>query len=180
MPAKKSPKAPNISKKEDLKDSPITPYDSIGAAAAAERVPVPVLRKAKRAGAPGFKGSRVYFGPELRAWLADNMDRVTGATEDQIKEEKLRALRWNNDLKDKLYVRRAEVEQWIAATTEKIKSILRKKLRNELPPKIEGLRAAEISAKMESEVIGPICRLLRFVEEDSKQEATEGTEKTRA
>jgi len=145
--------------------------DSIGAAAARMNLTVGVVRKAKRMGAPGFKGSRVY--PELlQPWIAENLDRLTDKTKDQIEEERLRGLKWDNDLKDRLYVKRGEVEAWITDLAEKIKNVLRKKLRNELPPKLEGLRAAEISAKMEGEVIGPICRLLRF--EPEAQSGTRG------
>jgi hypothetical protein len=188
VPAKKSSKAPKNSSKEELGEVPSSDfqvphnledavYDSIGAAAAGENIDLEVLKRAKRMGAPGFKGSRVYFTKKLRAWLEDNWDRLTDQTKKQIEEERLRKLRQENDLWDKLYVQRAAVETWLGGRAEKIQNLLRKKLRNELPPKIAGLKAPEISAKMETDVIVPICKLLRFDPEES--EAGEQKEKKR-
>lgn len=61
---------------EDEQPAKSTSYDSIGAAAAGLGVSVSVLRKAKRAGAPGFRGSRVYPA-ELLPWLKEKTRPLT-------------------------------------------------------------------------------------------------------
>lgn len=85
-------------------------------------------------------------------------------TKSDLEWEKLfqqcRELKRVADEKAGLLIPKAEVDAWLTGAIEAIKSILRNKLKNELPPKLEGLRAPEIAAKME-DVIAAVCRELR-------------------
>ncbi len=82
----------------------------------------------------------------------------------QLEYEKLyqqcRELTRIGDEKAGLLIPKAEVEAWLTSAIEAIKTLLRNKLKNELPPKLEGLRAPEIAAKMD-DVIAAVCRELR-------------------
>ena len=141
-------------------------HDSIAHAAAAWEIKPALLKLAKKAGAPGFQGSRVY--PEkLLPWLVKWLWDLSKLKEQEnfktlIEAEKARGAKWKNDLNDGLYIRRAEVDAWQIETIEKIKALLPAKLLNELPPKLEGLRAAEIAARLEP-LIPELCALLRWV-----------------
>lgn len=72
--------------------SEVTAYDSIGAAAAGLGVSVAVLRKAKRAGAPGFRGSRVYPG-DLLPWLQADRSTHQAADDKDSLERRLLAIK---------------------------------------------------------------------------------------
>lgn len=140
-------------------------YDSIGSAAAALNIAVPALRRAKRQGAPGFKGSRVYPAL-LLPWLQarEKNAPIIGddktALECAILRRKLEDMEFESQKQRGLYNLKSDEDAWKRATAEKIKAILRTKLKNELPPKLEGLKAAEISAKMDP-LIAEIVELFR-------------------
>ena len=154
-------------------------YDSMGAAAAAMDVPISTLKWAKRQGAPGFRGSRIIRS-ELEPWLktkggeisADNPAGLLDKNLWECRRLKLQCEKLERQEKErqKELVPFAEVETWMLNTAEAIKTILRHKLRNELPPKIEGMRAAEIAAKMDP-LIAEIVGLLRAM--DGKAVAAE-------
>lgn len=160
-------------------------YDSIGAAAAALSVPVALLKRAKRNGAPGFRGSRVYPS-ELLPWLKKREAEVAtsngpagGGAADLLDKNlwecrKLRLQCEKIERQEKERTREliafAEIETWMLNTAEQMKTVLRHKLRNELPPKIEGLRAPEIAGRMD-EVISEIVGLMRFEGVDDEKKA---------
>lgn len=72
---------------------------------------------------------------------------------------------YQRDCLAKYYVA-ADVDAFLSETGAAIKNLLRKKLRNEMPPKLEGLRAAEIAAKMDP-LIAEIVKLFRFIHPDA-------------
>lgn len=128
-------------------------YDSIASAAATLSVDVRLLRIAKKNGAPGFVGSRVYPA-KLLPWLVQSLwDSSRIKSEESFKTlidaEKHRRLKLANDEQSDKFYERADVDAWLIETIEKIKAKCGAKLINELPPKLEGLRAPEIAARLE-------------------------------
>lgn len=141
-----------------------TSYDSMAAAAAAMNVPLPHLKRLKREGAPGFKGSRVY--PMLLLPHLKQASPAPGGFEDKYSLEcavlrrKLEDMEFEGQKQRGLYNLKTDEDAWKRQTAEKIKAILRTKLKNELPPKLEGLKAAEIAAKMDP-LIAELVELFR-------------------
>lgn len=135
-------------------------YDSMGAAAAAEGIDIGILKKAKRNGSPGFRGSRVFM-LEVKKFLYPNGEKgeqrdlfeTSDELDRKLKKMKLAKLKREEDEAMGRLVQREEVKTWMLGTAEKIKSILQCKLKSELPPKLEGLRAPEIAARMEAVIV---------------------------
>lgn len=145
-----------------------TSYDSIGAAAAALGISRVLLRRAKLQGAPGFRGSRVYPA-ELLPWLRQREACGPGAGL-PLDKEALECVRLRQRIEHEAYeferdkgewIRRAEVEAFFLEVGERIKTVLRTRLKNDLPPKLVGLQAPEIAARMDS-VIAELIHLWRF------------------
>lgn len=63
-------------------------------------------------------------------------------------------------IKKKEYRKVSEFETWLVDKIEQQKLLLSQKLKNELPPKLVGLRAPEIAGKMEP-MIAEICQVLQ-------------------
>lgn len=144
-------------------------FDSLAAAAAhlAPQLELSIaacerlLKRAKKSGAPGFQHSRVYV-EELFPWLKLHFQSEelklasAGDKESALKCRRLRNQCERGEFAFSVdrgeYVKRAEVEAWLIGAAQKIKAALAQKLRNELPPKLEGLRAAEIADKMDVEI----------------------------
>lgn len=70
-----------------IKSGSVDSFDSMAQAATGLGIELRVLKAAKRAGCPGFRGSRVY-GSEVKAWLAEHPQ--VGKASD-LRERKLRA-----------------------------------------------------------------------------------------
>ena len=135
-----------------LADLPKDPraYDSIAQAAKMMGVPRSVLQKLKRAGAPGFHGSRVYPG-ELRPHLeAAQKDKAPDAPLDRETLENRRLLAQCERIeRDNLaeagkLIALAPVLTAIAGIGEQLKGQLRAIYEDELPPVIAGLSAEAI------------------------------------
>lgn len=135
------------------------------AAAAASGLHIDIIRWAKAEACPAFRHGRVHMA-ELKPWIEANRDKLAGqgVTKEQVeirlKLLKCEAQEHTNALNRKEYVRWATVEEWQGGLGERLQSILSSKLKDELPAKLEGLRAAEIAAKFEG-VIEEICKLAR-------------------
>jgi len=136
----------------DLRPHPKNPraYDSIAQAAKMMGVPRSVLQKLKRAGAPGFHGSRVYPG-ELRPHLeAAQKDKPPDAPLDRETLENRRLLAQCERIeRDNLaaagkVIALAPVLTAIAGIGEQLKGQLRAIYEDELPPVIAGLSAEAI------------------------------------
>lgn len=138
-----------------------TYFDSMQAASAALDIPKGTLQWAKDKGLPGFKGSRVYPMLLLPALEKERSKGTAGGTaprdkravETEILIEKLDQLRWEKQRDRGEWIEFAVVKDWQVTKSEQIKSILRAKLKNEMPPKLEGLKAAEIAARMEPLIV---------------------------
>lgn len=147
--------------------------DSIAQAEAMSGLDKIILQWAKKKGCPAFRGSRVYVD-ELLVWLEINKPQVKEGelpskddVEVLIKLEKLEDLKFKNSKNREAFYKREDVDAWVVAAAEKLKSLLSLKLKNELPPKLVGLKPDEIAAKMDP-VILEICKIFRAPIEKTK------------
>ena len=143
-------------------------YDSIAAAAAGLKISKDVLLRAKNGGAPGFRGSRVYPF-ELLPWLRKHGSEFKKPDPDKSELEKKRLAQriefeqWQFERAKGEWIRKDDVDTDLIQLAERIKAAIQRKFLNELPPKLVGLHAAEISARVESE-LPALYRLIRFLE----------------
>jgi len=143
-------------------------FPSMAAAAAALNVPKSLLKKLKNDGCPAFVGSRVKED-QILPWMQAQEAMGESDLGDDKESLERRFLMVRIERQQLAYrkesdalIERGEVESFLLGAIERIKAILREKLKNELPPKLEGLRAPEISARMD-EVIPRICSTLKYM-----------------
>ena len=143
--------------------------DSIGQAVPMSGFPRAVLKWAKNHGCPAFKGGRVYVD-KLIPWLEENKPEYDGKhlpPKEEIQVlillESLENKRTQNALFRNEYIRVAKVRQDFTALAYKMRDVLFQTLRNELPPRLEGLRAPEMVSIMD-ETATKILRLWRGME----------------
>lgn len=126
-----------------------TYYDSMESAASMMKIELATLKRAKRKGADGFKGSRVY-PKELLAWLQKNKAKMEGKgeTKDELLCQKLRVqierMQYDFDVAKGDYIASADVDQWQTERAESLKRLLTGKIINELLPKLVGLNVPEM------------------------------------
>ena len=130
-----------------------------------------MLAKARASGLPGFRSARVDVGvllPALRKWLGTANGNETD--KEALECQKLRVqidrlqIKFDQekaDLAIKLgeLMPVAEMQAFLVRLQEGIKMILRRQLRNDLPPKLVGLTVPEIVVKMhavEAEIVDQI------------------------
>lgn len=152
--------------------------DSMEAAAAvlarqpdpASRLTDEQLKRAKAAGCPAFRGSRVYLDELLVWWEENEANLPTGDAEHdainrEIAREKLRKVRFENDAKEGKYI---EKEAWAArvlALGLELKSILRRKLEEEFPDR-QANRSREEILGINRGLVDELCK--KFQEEAAK------------
>lgn len=143
-------------------------FSSMATAAAALKVPKATLQKLKRDGCPAFVGSRVKED-QILPWLQAQEAMGENDLGDDKESLERRFLMVRIERQQLAYrkesdalIEMAEVESFIKSAQERIKSILSDKLKNELPPKLEGLRAPEIAARME-DVITKCFTALKYM-----------------
>ena len=127
-----------------------------------------------------FAHSRVkldQFVPALRAHMAGASMHLSSSmpTKDDLECRRLLAQAETiefklAELRDQFYPA-SEVDEFVTTTRFEVQKILRKRLKNELPPKIEGLRAPEIAAKMDA-IIEELMRAVRFVHKSAAKVET--------
>ena len=129
--------------------------DTMQQAAAWLGVSVEILTWSRSNGCPAFRHGRIHC-VEIKPWLEDNPPKEDGeklpsTVEMQILclREDLKKKRHENEERDGDYVKRSDVKSQVTAIFYKQKMILLQALRCELPPKLEGLRAAEMVPQME-------------------------------
>ncbi len=129
--------------------------DSVTQAASIIKCPRSVLTFSKAAGCGAFRNGRVYLD-ELLLWLEQNppdakKGKSLSKTEIQclLLLQKVKEIQNKNSLFEGQYVKKADVKSQVTAIFYKQKMILLQALRCELPPKLEGLRAAEMVPQME-------------------------------
>lgn len=122
-------------------------YDSMKAAAAAMRIDVEVLKKAKGRGCPGFRGSRVYE-KEVRSWIVKHAPEEEPITIREKKtHEEWRRLKLRNDKEEKKLLDAEKEAQWLFEIVWGAMAILRQKLINEFPAMVSGLDTPQCRIK---------------------------------
>jgi hypothetical protein len=140
MRTKKTRNAPGGNKKRAV-------CESIGIASVRTGIPIDVLRAARAAGCPNFRGGRVYCDG-LVEWISANGAAIQSAVEAEapagsLKEQKLseeiRKLKLANDIKARVLVNVAKCVEAHAKEKAALIAILRQKLENEYPVAVAGL-----------------------------------------
>lgn len=123
--------------------------DTMGAAAAMTGHSEENLSRAKAAGCPAFRGSRVYLG-ELVAWIDANPEVVATGNSDldavqlDIARERLRKFRIENDTAEGRLVPAADIAPLVEQFGRDLLSILRRVLEDEAPERLAGHTAPEV------------------------------------
>ena len=127
-----------------------------------------------------FNNARVIldqFVPALRAHMAGASTPLASSmpTKDDLECRRLLAQAETiefklAELRDQFYPA-SEVDEFVTTTRFEVEKILRKRLKNELPPKVEGLRAPEIAAKMDA-IIAELMHAIRFVHKSAAKVET--------
>jgi len=144
----KMPPRPKRPKKHGVS----TWYDSIAQCAAVEKIPIAVLKAAKRAGCPNFRGSRVD-SVGLTKWIADHSDDVkvsdgdTGSLRDQKLAQEVRKLKLRNDAREGKLIAKTVVVETHAKILGRVMPRVKQILENEYPAQVFGLSAPDIREK---------------------------------
>lgn len=115
--------------------------DSMEQAAALSGYTKEILQRAKQAGCPAFRGSRVYVD-ELTEWMGENGDTLPSGNDEldainlEIAREKLRRVRHDNEVEEGRYIKREDEAQKILALGIELKSTLTKRLEEEFPDRL--------------------------------------------
>jgi hypothetical protein len=128
-------------------------FDSIAAAAAGMGIPKSRIRKAKKEGAPGFRGSRVYE-TELAAWLEDEVEETPAATgameKDALECRKLRAqaerIEFENNTRYGQFVARLDIAKHLKMFGAELGQA-RNEFRTTFPALVVGKGVEEIRAE---------------------------------
>lgn len=112
-------------------------FDTMKQAASAMGLELKTLKKAKGAGCPAFRGSRVYR-EQLSAWLEEHRAEIVASrSKEDVQIEKLleevRKLRIANDQKDRIVILKDKVKGANATCIERVRTMLEQKLENEYP-----------------------------------------------
>jgi hypothetical protein len=125
------------------------------------RLDADALKRAKTAGCPAFRGSRVYVD-ELLAWWEENSETLpTGnseldAIQLEIAREKLRKARFANDAEEGKFIKREDEAQKILALGLELKATLRRRLEEEYPHRLAGRTYEEIVPLMRA-LVDELC-----------------------
>jgi len=136
--------------------------DNMEAAAAMSGEDIDTIKRAKAAGCPAFKGSRVHVD-ELIAWLDANRESLpTGnsaldAINLDIQKEKLRKIRFANEVEEGRWIRREDWGTKLLNLGIEVKNTLVKKFEEELPDR-QVQRSREEILAMNREAVDDICR----------------------
>ncbi len=163
----------------------VSSYEKLGAALGLHRASFPRIRK-DHPDAPKPRANGDHNLPAWTAFLEAN-PQIKPRTEPEPQSEpaagplpaagssksalqleelrqKVRRLIFKADQEEALYLLKAGVHAWQVEAIERIKETLSVKLKNELPPKLVGLSAPEISLRMDP-VIAECCRALKSLPE---------------
>lgn len=145
-------------------------FDSMTQCAGATGIPLPILRRAKRAGCDAFTaGSRVALGPLLHYLFGDaaSHDGVCNWSDELRKWQARRQEQAWQERAHEL-IERSRVITFFAALATRQKDILRQRLENELPARMAGVDpgSGRVIAKR---VVDEICdEMQKAVEECAK------------
>ena len=145
-----------------------TIYTSMKKLSLDKGVPVPVLKAARDANAPGFAANGRLDWTLIAPWLADHSEElVLEDTPESLTVWKTRLIKAQAERAelelDKTrgnYVLKSEVLELIAAIAIAQKNLLKTRLTQELPPKLYGLKVDEIIGVMEG-AVKEVCQLMQ-------------------
>ena len=119
------------------------------------------LKRAKAAGCPAFRGSRVFLD-ELLLWWDEHAEAIpTGDSElDRINRElaaeKLRKVRFANDVAEGKYVEIGAYSSRVEKLAGDTLALLRRKLEDEAPRRQQGKTEEELRA-INAQLVDEIC-----------------------
>lgn len=133
---------------------------------------------------PGFppKGRKGYEVKEMLAFLtaeglqiepsvgtpaAKDNRNLTDLKADLLKEQ-IAKLKFQNQVEQRQYIGKDEIARELTRVIHQFKSVLYGALENELPPILEGMKAADIQVKMR----GAMAEAFRTIETDKWQKVT--------
>lgn len=131
-----------------------------------------LLQRAKKAGCPGFIGSRVYpdkvlpwieAHPEVR--ILDDKESLEKA----LLQVKLDRAQFEFETEQEKWLKKVEVDEWLETRIQQARSLLEQQLTNTLPPKLQGLTAVQMIVLFK-ELIVDVIKALRGL---AKQEVDE-------
>jgi hypothetical protein len=137
--------------------------DSMSAASAMSGMTEKDLERAKAAGCPAFRGSRVYIG-ELLTWWKENGDSLpTGNSEldliaIEIQREKLRKLQFENAVTEGKYGEIAKLVPSVEGLARDTLAIVRRVLEDEAPRRLAGKSEEELRGLLPV-LVDEICEL---------------------
>jgi hypothetical protein len=135
--------------------------DSMDQAAALTGIPKDRLQRAKSAGCPAFRGSRVYV-EELVEWLEENADTLPTGNDEldrlnvEIAREKLRRARFSQDVEESRYTKNDDTAAKLLALGLTLKNTLIKRCVDEYPDKLAHRPREEIVGIMRA-LVDEIC-----------------------
>jgi hypothetical protein len=127
----------------------------------ASRLSEEQLKRAKAAGCPAFRGSRVFLD-ELLLWWEENAEVIpTGDSElDRINRElaaeKLRKARFANNVAEGKYVEIGAYSSRVEKLAGTTLSLLRRKIEDEAPRRQEGKTQEELRT-INAQIVDEIC-----------------------
>ena len=128
----------------------------------AHRLGADDMKRAKSAGCPAFRGSRVYVD-ELLEWWDENSDTLPTGNDEldainlEIARQKLRKVRFAQDVEEGKYILREDEAPKIEALGLELKDKLRKRLEEEFPDRCAN-RSREELAGIGRQLVDEICR----------------------
>lgn len=135
-------------------------YDNYNQASLAMNIPVPVLKRCKKAGAPGFRASRIYPN-DLFPWFNEHKAEVENEPENSMSMEDIKK---DNAIKDGVlkdleikkrrreYLDPTEVKTLLQTISTSQAAVL-KRLPAELAPKIAGKSLPEVEKELVKAVV---------------------------
>lgn len=127
-----------------------------------QRLDADDLKRAKAGGCPAFRGSRVYVD-ELLTWWEENSDTLPTGNDEldtinlQIAREKLRRVRYANDVEEGRFIKREDEAAKILALALELKATLRKRAEEEYPDRLVMRTKEEIIVLMRA-LVDELCR----------------------
>jgi hypothetical protein len=116
-----------------------------------------ILRTAKKNGAPGFRGSQIYWD-ELGPYLSKNKVVIEAQTEDTLKTRKAEGVKLDNEIKKLEIIKRKgeflnpeEVIKFLVVLRLSFETVL-KGWSSELPPMLVGKSQGEIEYMVKEQV----------------------------
>jgi hypothetical protein len=124
--------------------------ETLGQASSYLGIPVAILRYAKKKGCQAFRHGKIHCG-EVQPWLEANPPDISGKA--LPPKEDVQVLNLLEDLQKKRnvntlfrgeYMKKADVSRIFTSIALNQRQVLIQELQNNLPPKLEGLRAPEM------------------------------------